>query len=51
MKLTDFAISRRVSILWNTVLNTTLKEIDFLPLFKVEVKQTRLSCYNELLFF
>ena len=51
MKLTNFAISRRVSILRNTVLDTTLKEIDFLPLFKVEVKQTRLSCYNELLFF
>ena len=27
MKLTNFAISRRIPTLWNTVLNETLKEI------------------------
>ena len=33
-KLTNFAISRRGPILWNTVLDSTLKEIESLPLFK-----------------
>ena len=34
MKLTNFAISKRGPILWSTVLDTTLKEIEPLPIFK-----------------
>ena len=51
MKLTNFAISRRGPILWNTVLDATLKETESLPLFKAKVKEMLLSCDNELSFF
>ena len=34
MKLTNFAVSRGVPILWNTVLDAKLKEIESLPPFK-----------------
>ena len=51
MKLTNFAISRTGSILWNTVLDATLKEIESLPLFKAKVKEMLLSRDNELSFF
>ena len=51
MKLTNFAISRRSPIAWNTVLDATLKEIESLPLFKAKVKETLLSRDNELSFF
>ena len=51
MKLTNFAISRRGPILWNTVLDATLKEIESLPLFKAKVKEMLLSRDNELSFF
>ena len=39
MKLTNFEISRRIPILWNTVLDATLKEIESLPLFKEKSKK------------
>ena len=51
MKLTSFAISRRGPILWNTVLDATLKEMESLPLFKAEVKEMILSRDNELSLF
>ena len=51
VKLTNFAISRRASILWNTVLDATLKETKSLPLFKANVKEMLLLCPNKLLFF
>ena len=51
MKLTHFGISRRGPILWNTVLDAILKEIESLPLFKAKVKEMLLSCDNELSFF
>ena len=41
--ITNFSISRRGPILWNTVLDTILKEIEYLPLFKVKVKENFLS--------
>ena len=50
MKLTNFAISRRGPILWNTVLDATLKEIQSLPLFKTKIKEMLLSC-DKLSFF
>ena len=34
VELTNFAISKRGPIICNTVLDTTLKEIESLPLFK-----------------
>ena len=46
VKLTNFAISRRSLVLWNTVLDATLKEIEFLPLFKAKVKEMPLSRDN-----
>ena len=39
MKLTNFSISRRSPILWNTVLVATLKEIESLTLFKAKVNE------------
>ena len=51
MKLTNFEISRRGPILWNTVLDATRKEIESLPLFKGKVKEMLLSSDNELSFF
>ena len=51
MKLTNFVISKRGLIFWNTILNATLKEIEFLPLFKAKVKEMSLSHDNELSFF
>ena len=51
MKLTNFAISRRGPILWNTVLDATLKEIESLTLFKAKVKENLVSRDNELSFF
>ena len=39
MKLTNFAISRRGAILWNTVLDATLKEIESLPLFQAKIQR------------
>ena len=51
MKLTNFAISRTGSILWNTVLDATLKEIESLPLSKANIKEILLSRDNELSFF
>ena len=48
MKLTNFAISRRGPILWNTVLDATRKEMESLLLFKAEVKEMILSRDNEL---
>ena len=51
MKLQIFATSRRVPILWNTVLDVTLKEIESLPLFKAKVKEMLLSHDNEISFF
>ena len=49
MKL--FAVSGRAPILWNTVLDVKLKEIESLPLFIAKVKKMLLSCDNELSFF
>ena len=46
MKLQIFATSRRVPILWNTVLDVTLKEIESLPLFKAKIKEMLLSRDN-----
>ena len=43
MKLTNFAISMKIPIFWSTVLDATLKEIEFLPLFKAKVKEMLLS--------
>ena len=51
VKLTNFAIPRRTSILWNTVLDATLKETGSLLLFKAKVKEMLLLCHNKLLFF
>ena len=51
MKLTNLAISRRSPILWNTVLDARLKEIESLPLFKAKVKEMLLSHDNEISFF
>ena len=51
MKLTNLAISSRGPILWNTVPDATLKEIESLPLFKPKVKEILLSRDNELSFF
>ena len=48
MKLTNFAISRRGPILWNTVLDATRKEMESLLLFKAKVKEMILSRDNEL---
>ena len=48
MKLTNFAISRRGQVLWDTVLDATLKEKESLPLFKVKIKEMLLSRDNEL---
>ena len=48
MKLTNFAISRRIPTLWNTVLNATVKLIESLPLFKAKLKEMLLSRDNEL---
>ena len=39
VKLTNFAISRRGPIFWNTVLDATPKETESLPLFKAKVKE------------
>ena len=50
-KLTNFAVWRRGPILWNTVLDATLKEIESSPLFKAKVKEMLLSRDNELSFF
>ena len=38
-------------ILWNTVLDATLKEIESLPLLKAKNKETLVSRDNELSFF
>ena len=51
VELTNFAISKRGSILRNTVLDATLKETESLPLFKTKVKEMLLSRDNELSFF
>ena len=51
MTLTNFPISRRGPILWNTVLDETLKVTEFLPLFKAKVKEMPLSRDNEISFF
>ena len=51
MKLTNFVISRRGPIIWNTVLDATLKEIGSLPLFKAKGKEMLLSRDNELSLF
>ena len=51
MKLTNFAVSGRAPILWNTVLDVKLKEIESLPLFIAKVKKMLLSRDNELSFF
>ena len=51
MKLTNFAISRRGPVLWNTVLDATLKKIDSLPLFNAKIKEMLLARDNELSFF
>ena len=51
MKVTNFVISRRGPIIWNTVLDATLKEIGSLPLFKAKGKEMLLSRDNELPFF
>ena len=48
VKLTKFEISWRGPILCNTVLDTTLKETEYLPLFKAKVKEILLSRDNEL---
>ena len=48
IKLTNFAISRRGQILWNTVLDAILRETESLPLFKTKVKEMLLSRDNEL---
>ena len=51
MKLTNFSISRKNPILWNTVLHATLKETETLPLFKAKVNKMLPSRDNELSFF
>ena len=51
MKLTNFAISRRVTILWNTFLCTILKEIEYLPLFKAKVAEIITSGDSDVLLF
>ena len=51
MKLTNFAFSRRGPLIWNTVLDVTLKEIGSLPLFKAKVKEMLFSRDRELTFF
>ena len=51
MKVTNFVISRRGPIIWNTVLDATLKEIESLPLFKAKGKEMLLSRDNELSLF
>ena len=51
MKVTNFVLSRRGPIIWNTVLDATLKEIGSLPLFKAKGKEMLLSRDNELSFF
>ena len=48
MKFKNFAISSRGPILWNTVLDATLKEIKSSSLFKAKVKEMLLSRYKEL---
>ena len=51
MKLTNFAMSMRIPTPWSTFLDTILKEIESLPLFKAKVKETLLSHNNDLLLF
>ena len=51
MKVTYFSISRRGPILWNTILDVTLKEMESLPLFKANAKDMLLSRDNKLSFF
>ena len=46
IKSTNFAISGRGPIIWNTVLDATLKEIKSLPLFKAKVREMLLSRDN-----
>ena len=50
-KHTNFAVSRRCPSLWNKVVDRSLKEIEFLPLFKAKVKELLLSRTDELSFF
>ena len=50
-KHTDFSASRRGPTLWNKVLDRSLKEIIFLPLFKAKVKEMILLRLDELSFF
>ena len=51
MKLINFAISRRGPILWNAVLDTTLKELKSFPLFKAKVKETIPTHDNSFCYF
>ena len=51
MKVTNFSISRTGPILWNTILDATLKEMESLALFKANAKDMLLSCDNKLSFF
>ena len=51
MKVTNFSISRRGPILWNTILDATLKEMESLALFKANAKDMLLSRGNKLSFF
>ena len=51
MKVTNFSISRRGPILWNTILDATLKEMESLALFKANAKDMLLSRDNKLSFF
>ena len=51
MKVTNFSISRRGPILWNTILDAALKEMESLPLFKANAKDMLLSRDNKLSFF
>ena len=48
LKLTNSTISRKGPILWNTVLDAALKEIESLPLLKAKIKEMLLSRDNEL---
>ena len=52
IKLTNFASLRRGPVIWNTILDTTLKEIESLPLSKKLFSHvtTRFRSFNDFKF-
>ena len=51
IKITNFSISYRPPYLWNKFLETSLKSLESLPLFREKVKVNLLTREDELTFF